>query len=185
MRVYRATKELPYGRRFSTISEIESYINNIISTSWWKDNIFRYVCEGDLANLTSVRKMMIEDFYIKIVINNRKRRKNIVARGARTGLFSGEIILPKGYEYKKIILHEICHVILPDYLSPHGVEYAKIFLSIIKRFMGNENEELLKKAYEKNKVKFTKDFCRVVKNNVPIKMAAIEIEDGINWVHLF
>lgn len=53
-----------------------------------------------------------------------------------------------------VILHEIAHQGIDDDKAPHGREFAKLFLGLVKRFLGPDAARALRAEYAANRVRY-------------------------------
>ena len=132
-KIYRAERESVWriGNTFKDLSEVNVYINYILKSHYWKK----------IGGSSSI-----------LVKDGRGRRK-ACAFNKKT------IALPKWARQEAVILHELAHTIVNfNYIkvADHGMEFAKEFLGLIKRFMGKEAYLMLKESYKENHVHYTK-----------------------------
>jgi len=112
---------------FSSIEEIQKFIDKLISSAWFKkrfgDNV---VCK---------------------VINARENQRTAYAR-------FHNISLPHWAWNKVVVLHELSHIVSRHYEGSHGRFFARAFLEIVRHVLGQEAAWILKKYYKKGKVKY-------------------------------
>jgi len=65
-----------------------------------------------------------------------------------------EIILPRWAWIPWIVLHEYAHLLTRD---GHGPEFAGTYLRLVRRFMGKEAADALRKAYRLCRVKYRRN----------------------------
>lgn len=66
------------------------------------------------------------------------------------------IAIAKGHEFKAwIVLHEIAHLVTPDDVQPHGREFARNYLALVRQFVGPEAAACLRASFVEGKVRHT------------------------------
>jgi putative metallohydrolase (TIGR04338 family) len=113
---------------FVTVGEIQRYVDKIVSSKWWKGRF-------------DIKKIDVTD--------GRRRRS---AAGIRHIDETGTIKMPKFARNNWLTLHEMAHCVSHD---DHGRGYAKNYLLLVKRFIGDDDYRLLKEAFVKYHVKHT------------------------------
>lgn len=115
----------------------------------------------ELNNIDDVKK------YVKTVTDSKYFQKHFGVfvftvkdgRGTSDAYSAGrKLNFPLWSRKKAIVLHEICHSIIDKkYLSvaPHGPQFCKTYLLLVKHFLGKECYEELKQSIKLNKVKFS------------------------------
>jgi hypothetical protein len=66
---------------------------------------------------------------------------------------SGRIALPKWARSERVMLHEIAHHAAPRDAAAHGPEYARIYVELVRTFMGEKPAARLLAAFEAHRVK--------------------------------
>ena len=132
-KVYRAEREALWGTRtsFKDLKEVNAYICHVINSHYWKKR------QGSPY----------------IDVRDGRGRSSACAFDKQT------IALPKWARKDVIILHELAHTLVNfsyHRVAPHGREFAKEYLGLIKRFIGKESYSLLKESYKKNHVHYRK-----------------------------
>jgi len=131
-KVYRAERESLHnkGEKFKDLKEVNTYINHILSSHYWKK--------------------LNGSWHIEV--RDGRGRKAACAFDRET------IALPKWARQDVVIIHELAHTVVnfnSRKVASHGREFAKTFLGLVKRFMGRESYLLLKESYKKNHVHYT------------------------------
>lgn len=129
-KLYQAEVEsLTAGKEFKNLDEVKSYIKKICASQYWKK------LNG----------------YTKIIVKDGRGRRIACA-------FSKyEIALPRWARCERVILHELAHTLISfnnDGIAAHGKEFAKGYLNLVKRFMGNEAYLSLRAGFKKYHVKY-------------------------------
>ena len=132
-RVYNSETVI-HGKNFVSIPEIQEYVDKISHSSWWKKN-HRY-------------------YTYNIEVKDGRGCRNAYAVGFRT------IKLPKWSRHESVILHELSHTIINSHfmygaVAAHGCEFSKIYLLMVKRFMGKDEYKKLKMSFKDWKVKYS------------------------------
>ena len=68
----------------------------------------------------------------------------------------GEIYIPKGYQARQIVLHEMAHVITKRERPKeraHGATFAAVYLAMTRVIEGRYAAERLQRCYDKHRVK--------------------------------
>jgi putative metallohydrolase (TIGR04338 family) len=74
--------------------------------------------------------------------------KRVPAR-AKHEVGLGTLLLPNWAKIKVTVLHEMTHLIVhPVVFEPHGMEFCKYLLKLIREFMGEPVHYLLKDSYQ-------------------------------------
>lgn len=79
-----------------------------------------------------------------------------VKKGGHTATWDEDgrqIHLPKGSFVKWIIIHELAHAATANEVPSHGPEFARTYLQLVKRFMGQRPYERLLKKFRANKIR--------------------------------
>lgn len=78
-------------------------------------------------------------------------------RGARCAIAYtdlGEIALPRAMRKPLIIMHEMAHILTPRKdIAPHGPEFTRAYLDIVRRFLGTAKAIQLWSAFRVYRVK--------------------------------
>jgi putative metallohydrolase (TIGR04338 family) len=123
--------ELPSAASVATVQE---YVDRITQSAWWRD------------------------------YGPKKRPHITVADGrgrSRAGSFNyrARITVPRHSRVRRVILHELAHQVTdgrhgPDTHAGHGPEFAGYFLSLVRRFLGEEAALKLRLSYQDKGVKY-------------------------------
>lgn len=134
-KVYRAQDCIKHqGVQFTSIEEMQTYTDKLTNSAWWKRRFpgRRIEIEGQRSNASAI------------------------ARGD-----GYTISMPKWAWSEMILLHEIAHHATDRRhgrtarIAPHGREFARTFLELVRHKMGDECWWLLKESFRKHKVKHT------------------------------
>ncbi len=127
-RVYnaeRTTTMWTSPERIDDIHALRKYVKKICKSAWYRRRFVRYP--------------LIE------VGDGRRRRK--------AGGGWGEINMPRWSRFKLVILHEMAHAV-HTYQPWHGREFCKIYLAMVKKWIGKEAYAGLKLAFDEHGVKY-------------------------------
>ena len=132
-KLYRAERVVN-GEKFADMEEMRKYVNKITRSDWWKKHH--------------------ENPAWGVAVTDGRRRRNACAVG------SWEIRMPRWSRCERIVLHELAHTVVTsrfgdDMAAWHGCEFAKILLSIVKRFMGKEAHDTMKASFKEHRVHYT------------------------------
>lgn len=142
-KLYDAEREaFTYNQDFSSWEELVKYVDKLTSSYWYKSRC---------AHLPILK------------YSGHKYR------GGATCNYRTIVFGVNSY-CKWIVIHELSHVII-NYLyqfelnkiAGHGPEFAKMYLEMIGRFLGEEARETLRKSYVKYGVKFTENVKNYLK----------------------
>jgi putative metallohydrolase (TIGR04338 family) len=111
--------------KFSSIEEIQKFVNELLSSAWIKKRFGDNKCEVRAA---------------------RKNQHDAYAR-------MSYISLPKWAWTKMVVLHEVTHILTRYYEGSHGRYFARAFLEIIEHVLGHAARIVLKKQYRVYNVK--------------------------------
>jgi putative metallohydrolase (TIGR04338 family) len=140
-KVQRAESHVNEGERLETVSEMQAWIDKIISSRWWKNRS--------------------EIDYIR-VMPGRGCRNALATQSIMKGRWVHTIKMPIWSRSQLVILHEICHHLTDPNgnwemtVAPHGREFCSSLVALVKRWMGNETAKKLREAYRNNRVKTRK-----------------------------
>ncbi len=136
-KVYRAERAAFLGTPYSKsmeLNDIEKWVQRIVDSPWTQ------------KHLGKRNQIKVKD-----------GRGTTWARGSR----SGWINLPRWARVNWIVLHELSHV----YSSKgpvHGWNFCRIFLMLVRHWMGQEAHDALKKSFKKHRVRFTEKKKRII-----------------------
>lgn len=125
-KLYRAERESGIrAEPWRTMSETQAYIDSVTKTAYWR-------------KLGGVR----------VQANDGRAHRHACAYDVTL------ISLPRWSRQPIVILHELAHtiVLLDPKQTDHGRKFAKVFLGLVRRFMGTDAAKQLREAYRKNKV---------------------------------
>jgi putative metallohydrolase (TIGR04338 family) len=137
-RVYNAERDTPMwsnSPRIDDIDALRKYVSKICKSAWYRKRAARNAGKAFR--------------WREIEVGDGRRRRN--ACGNR---WQGYIKMPVWSRNVLVILHEVAHVCQPDVSAGHGREYCKIYLALVKKWMGRVEYELLKIAFKKHGVKY-------------------------------
>lgn len=120
--------------QFESVQEVEQYVNRILRSQWWKKN-----CQGWL-----IREVRVKDG---------RGTTNASAHRSRYGCY---INIPRWARNELVVLHELAHIACSNEHAPHGREFSRMFLSMVKRWMGREAWEVLREEFKAAKVKYSR-----------------------------
>jgi putative metallohydrolase (TIGR04338 family) len=72
----------------------------------------------------------------------------------RQGRPLGMIKLPRWAWSHWVALHELAHLATPNEVAWHGREFARVYLELVRRFMGEDSATLLRASFKNHRVKF-------------------------------
>lgn len=131
-KLYNAERIICAGQRFDHVNDVQTYVNKITNSRWWSVNF------------------PLAPKYIR-VRDGRGRRSACAERHAPI------IKLPRWARTEFTILHELAHITLNGKNVPdHGREFARILLSMVGRWMGNNTKKSLRASYKEYGVKYCK-----------------------------
>ncbi len=135
-RVYNAERTIPQwgADRIDDIHALRKYVKKITKSAWYRKRMAK--------NADAFRWADIE-------VRDGRCRRN--AGGCR---FNGYITMPKWSRTRLVILHEIAHVCQPRISAGHGREYCKVYLALVKKWIGKEASLALKTAFDEHGVKY-------------------------------
>lgn len=117
--------ELPKGSFFSTLQNVQSYVDFVTSTREWQD----------MGNVPS--------------------RVTVIDWGENPhseATWPNEIWLSRSHWNQQVILHELAHFVSPK--ASHGKVFVKSYLMLITYFMGRYFTEVYGKAFRREGIKF-------------------------------
>jgi putative metallohydrolase (TIGR04338 family) len=129
-RLYKAEKAVPSVQKFFSVWEVQQYVNKITQSKYWANN---------------------SPTAVVIVTDGRGRKKG----GAVTKGGVGYIKMPQFTRYDVYILHELAHIMSPPSFTKagHGPEYCRVYLSLVKEFMGPTSADLMRVSFKEHKIK--------------------------------
>lgn len=131
-RLYRAEK--PSGGlhprpEFDRAREVQAWVNRITRSRWWRGRFPR--CGW---------------------INVKDGRGRRVACGTRYWNH-GEVRLPRWSRSRLVILHEVAHCVQPRGTASHGPEFARLYLDLVRRWIGPEEAARLREGMRRERVR--------------------------------
>jgi putative metallohydrolase (TIGR04338 family) len=132
IKVFRAERATSQGQEFETIHEARRYVKKLTNSAWFKR---RQYFKSDIEVLDG--------------------------RGTRNAMAYGmsKINIPRWARHERTILHELAHILLACNLSveaPHGREFCRAMLALVKHQMGKDAYDTLKASYKANKVRYVR-----------------------------
>lgn len=138
-RVYKAQGHVGHGNRLETTAEIQSWVDKITSSRWWRSR-YPWIKRVKILPGRGCRKALaINGVYLE------ERKQG----------FDAVIKLPKWARTPLTILHELTHIAIePARDGAHGREFCRNYLTMVERWMGQETCQELRKAFRSNRVKW-------------------------------
>lgn len=131
-RLYDAERVLPKGRIFSSIEEMQSYVDRLVRSAW-----FGKQCHAKEITILLGRS----------------------GTAATASDYGSRIKMPKWAWNEHILLHEVAHLMANRIyglgVAGHGREYARTYVILVQHMMGKEAGDLLKKSFREHKVKYS------------------------------
>ncbi|KKL06307.1 hypothetical protein LCGC14_2597340 [marine sediment metagenome] len=155
-RVYRAekdafytyngsgNKQLLFGKSFSSLKDMRIRVKNICSSKWWRDKSYT--------------------FWISL---NRFEKQLYGATA-----YSYKILIGKRETDEWVLIHELAHVLqrsvrdeysdrlgIPAFIGDtrgHGRSFCRIYLAMVRRFIGVEAYNALRLSFKHNNVKYAR-----------------------------
>lgn len=132
-RLYKAEGVIStQGQRFTTVEEMQAYVDKLTASAWWKRRFFR------------------RRIHVRPGLGHRRA----------TGSSFGVVQMPVWARCEAVLLHEVAHVVTLDaqgMSAPyHGREFARVFLDLVRHQLGEESWRVLRDSFKVNRVKHTK-----------------------------
>lgn len=123
-KVYRSEAPLHHGRNFTSVDEVQAFINDVTGARWFKSRW------GSMSVPVIAR-----------------------TSGGSTGRYRGRINLARDHWNELTALHELAHVLesSPD-RAGHGAEWVACYLLLVKQVMGQATWQALRASFVANKV---------------------------------
>ena len=126
-RVYKAETKLRKYKQYKTRIECQDFLNRICKSRWWKTKTKRFNVQVELILLQKTT-------------------------GPDPHTFTGEpyIYMPENLLYynEYTLCHETTHILMDKFKVPdHGKEFCGIYLSMVRRFMGETHYKILKNRF--------------------------------------
>jgi putative metallohydrolase (TIGR04338 family) len=138
--VYRAEDSIrQVGKKFTTIPEIEAYINKVRGSAWFKRRW------PDVAS----SRLRLKD----------GRGTRIAGGGYSRRTHTTTLNFPVWSRVEAVVLHELAHACTYEQYgygnhAPHGWEFAATLLELVTHELGAESGQNLREAYKAKKVRF-------------------------------
>jgi putative metallohydrolase (TIGR04338 family) len=130
-RVYAAERLMGDGSLFSSLAAVQEWIDEILASDWWKKRF---------PKITKI-----------IALDGRGRNNGIAGHLAgHPGI--GYVRLPKATRHRLYILHEMAHVAQPQWTAWHGKHFCRVFMALVRRWMGRETAHALRNAFRRSVV---------------------------------
>lgn len=133
-KVYKAEGNIAQGEMKAQMVDLQAFVNKVVGSAWWK------------RHYPNVQRITATD--------GRRRRR------ASAFPLTRKIVMPKWSRSEMIILHEIAHIVTPTQYAWHGPEYCKVYLELVKVFMGEETWKSLRDSFKVCRVKWIVRECR-------------------------
>lgn len=130
-KVYRAERRVSKGVQFSTVSEMQGYVDQLCASRWWHNRF------PDVQDIT---------------VKDGRGRRNAAGWNGRCG--TGYVAMPRWSRCERVLFHEVAHVVTPGCYAWHGREFVRNFLALVDRWMGKEVARLLRESFSEYKVKW-------------------------------
>jgi putative metallohydrolase (TIGR04338 family) len=135
-KLYAAEQSTPAWQRSKHVSRMSStlevwvYLERIQRDSWFQRHFGRWTFQlGD----------------------GRGRRRGVAY--ANKYMKTGTIKLPRFARHPMYILHEVAHCVNESGEAAHGRTYCRLYLLLVRHFMGRDAERELRAAYRTHRVK--------------------------------
>lgn len=119
--LYAAENFIREVRHFPEISNCQRYVDEVLRSRWWK-----------------IRYPHIEH----VLVRSGRGQSAIATPGPFT------IALPRAMRTDRTMLHELCHFATPWRHASHGPEFARIYLQLVRRFIGARSARSLRGAFQ-------------------------------------
>lgn len=130
-RVYAAERLVGEEPIFESLTAVQAWIDGIVASDWWQ------------KRFPKIKKIVALD----------GRGRNNGVGGRLTGHPEiGYVRLPKATRYRLYILHEMAHVAQPQWSACHGKEFCRVFMALVRRWMGRAAAHALRNAFRRNVV---------------------------------
>jgi putative metallohydrolase (TIGR04338 family) len=145
---FESQYKISQGKRFYSQRGIQRYVDSFISSRWWKNRFL----------VNHVEVYVIKD------------RRAVHAYCICNSIAEGSIHLPMDMWRELIVLHELAHLVTPEYVADHGSNFCMYFLELIKKKMGRHYRNKLKSEFIKNNVKFTRTDANLELDNSELNL---------------
>jgi hypothetical protein len=136
--------EDPEGDLDGSYDQAQAFVDKVVASAWFKRNAPRH-----WHSLRGEPRMRIARDY-------EGRTRSFAGSSLirhRGKLYPALFIARPHLNKRWLLLHEICHWITP-HDAGHGREYARIYLSAVKRFLGDDEARKLRAAFKTKRVKY-------------------------------
>jgi putative metallohydrolase (TIGR04338 family) len=149
LRVYRAEDlaalHCPAPELDGSLAAAQRYADKVTRSAWWSRNV------GDGRNARLRESRGAGSAYSGLV-RYRGRYYHDIRLGTSHGRLDGTV-RPTHIADPWVVLHELAHAGSPE--DPgHGREFARVFLGLVRRFLGPEAGTVLLAAYRQEGVKY-------------------------------
>ena len=134
---YAALHDHVSNTNFETIPRVREFVEKILRSQWYKAYKVMPTVVGGWER-HPYRYCEIRD--------GRGRRRPC----ATTGVMK----LPRAGRYKHVVLHELAHHMQTERRPWHGKQFRRIYLDLVRRWMGHDAWELLRAEYKKRNVRY-------------------------------
>lgn len=120
------------GRTFTSVEEMQGYIDHLMGSAWFR------------------RRWSIKN----VTVKRGREGTSAWANGLRR-----LINMPTWAWTEDVLLHELSHILTDTHegkVAPHGREFARIYLELVRHKMGKEHGDALRDSFRQHRVKFTK-----------------------------
>jgi putative metallohydrolase (TIGR04338 family) len=123
------------GATYADLKDVKAYVDKLVGSAWFKRR---------WPNVRSVE------------VNDGRGRQSAGGEGG----WRRQITLPRHMRRQEIVLHELAHVLTDAEFgrknaAPHGREFARTLLTLVRHEMGDEAWRALKDSFRTHKVKHT------------------------------
>lgn len=125
-RVYEAEATVPDGREFTTVPECQAYVDQVLASEFWRRRFPRYT---------------------RVTVKDGRGRWHGVANKPKR-----ELLLPRVSRNERAILHELAHVVTSLRFAPHGPEFARTYVDLVRAIKGDAAARVLLEAFDRHDV---------------------------------
>lgn len=126
-RLYRAENEVDGGRALPTVAALQAYADEVAGSGWFTAR-------------WGARTFVVRPGH---------------GHTRATADPAGVLQMPRWARRELTLLHEMAHCVTPVTVAAHGLEYAGVLLSIVRRAMGLGPAQALEDAFARHRVKWT------------------------------
>lgn len=128
-RLYAAEMIVRRGQEFTSVAEMQQYVDTVVARRWFRSR-------------WGSRSVEVRD-------GRGFRRATCYPRGD-----SAVVYMPRRSRCQLVLLHEIAHAVQPPGTAWHGPEFCRIYLALVRHFMGQAEGTLLLAAYRAKRVRY-------------------------------